>query len=677
MRRAPLTSSASPLLSVLVFALGLLPRAQAEPESTPAVDVAALVAAARAALNAGEPTRAAELATQATSAAPDREEGWLVLGLAEFRAGHDEKARSAFERAVLLAPGSAVARFNLGSTLFELHLYAEAQESFRIAATLDEAVAPLALFNAGQAAEQLDRLGDAIALYQQAEVRARERGATSLTERAAQALDAARERRVREGYDRMRELARAGKEALQRDDVAEARASYQTALGVAGDVGADPADRAELYFGLGCAELRADAYGAAVTAFDASTRLAPDESAFHMMLGVANYRAESYARAETEFETAISQGLSPADQKRAETYLGVIWNRRLDWRRYSVDARASIGFDTNVAQSGTVIAVSSSYPSSQTAAPFIDADLDAQWRPIGDFRNGLVAEYHFNQLAYFDVPSTLDTYSLQTNDVIADGTWTPARWLTLDATVDAFLMFSGIETFGPFEDGITLGLRGAAREGAHFETTVRYEHTWQSALDKTYSYLTGSRDEVAVGESARNDFGRLTLAYRFRLLQVGSQVVPTNALYFPCPAGPAGSPPCPPDKNNAYVIPYSYQSNEISLSGVAYLPWALRALADIRYDYRPYLDESFIRRPKNPLLPLLPTTYYRQSRTDNIITIDASLNKAFGRNLSLELNYTVIFNASTVNNTDPATRLDYDNENFVKQVIELALVVSF
>jgi tetratricopeptide (TPR) repeat protein len=675
MGRVTLISSASPRLTLLVCALGFSPRAQAAPEATPTSDAAALVAAARAALKAGDLARATELAMQATSAAPEREEGWLVLGLAEFRANHDEKARSAFERAASIAPGSAVARFNLGSALFELHDFDEARQSFRHAADLDAAVAPLALFNAGQAAEQLDRLGDAIELYEQAEVRARERGATSLAERAAQALEAAREQRVREGYDRMRELARAGKEALQRDDIAEARTSYQTALGVAGDVAADPADRAELYFGLGCAELRADAYGPAVTAFDASTRLAPDEAAFHMMLGVASYRAENYARAEAEFETAVTLGLDPPDQKRAQTYLGVIWNRRLDWRRYSVDGRASIGFDTNVPQSGTVIAVSSSYPSSQTAAPFIDADLDAQWRPIGDFRNGLVAEYHFNQLAYFDVPTALDTYSLQTNDVIADGTWTPLRWLTLDATFDAFLMFAGIETFGPFEDGITLGLRAAAREGAHFETSVRYEHTWQSALDKTYSYLTGSRDEVAVAESARNDFGRLTLAYRFRLLQIGSQVVPTSTLYFPCPAAPAGSLPCPPALNNVYVIPYSYDSHEISLSGVAYLPWSLRVLADVRFDYRPYLDDSFIRRPASA--KPLPLTYYRQLRTDDITTIDASLSKAFGRNLSLELNYTVIFNASTVNNTDPATRLDYDNENFVKQVIELALVVSF
>jgi tetratricopeptide (TPR) repeat protein len=629
-------------------------------------------------MSAKDFVRAAKLASQATRSEPENKDAWLVLGLAEYRANDNQKAREAFERAVALAPSSAVARFNLGSALFEVQSYAEAQSSFAAAARLDEAVAPLALFNAGLAAVRQDHLGDAIQLFQESESRARARGATALADQAAQALDSAREQRIREGYDRMRELARAGKEALHADRLAEARTSYQTALGVAGDIAAEPVDRAELYFGLGCTELRADAYPAAIAALGAATRLAPEEAEFHFMLAVASYRAQDYGRADTEFQEAETLGLDADDQKRADSYLEILWNRRLDWRRYSVDGRASIGFDSNVPQSGTVIAVSPAFPSSQTAAPFLGADLDGQWRPLGDFQTGLLTEYHFSQLAYFAVPSTLDIYSLQSNDLILDGTWTPIPWLTLDADIDAFIMFAGLSTFGPFEDGITLGGKATAREAHHFETTLRYDHTFQRALDPNYSYLTGSRDEVALAETGRNDLGRLTLAYRFRLQQVGSQVVSTNTLYFPCPA-PPGNPPCPPEGPPplnipyAYNIPYSYQSHDVSLTGVAYLPWSLRALADVHFDYRPYLDESFIRRPANTP----PPTYYYRPRTDEITTIDLTLTKTFARQFSLELSYTILINVSDINNSNPATQLDYDNENFVKQVIELSFGVAY
>jgi hypothetical protein len=306
----------------------------------------------------------------------------------------------------------------------------------------------------------------------------------------------------------------------------------------------------------------------------------------------------------------------------------------------------------------------------------VDADVDAQWRPVGDFHTGVLLEYHFNQLAYFAVPITLDPYSLQSNDLVLDGTWTPLPWLTLDADVDAFLMFAGIETFGPFEDGVTLGPKISAREGGTFETTAHYDHTWQRALDPNYIYLTGSRDEATVAESARADLGRLTLAYRFRLQQVGSQVVSTSSLYFPCPAAPAGSLPCPPAAANVYVIPYSYQSHEISLTGVVYLPWSLRALASVRFDYRPYADESYIQRPRTNSNSAL-TTYYYRPRTDDITTIEATLSRTFGRHCSLELSYSILINASDVDNSDPASRLDYDNENFVKQVIQLTFGVSY
>ena len=135
----------------------------------------------------------------------------------------------------------------------------------------------------------------------------------------------------------------------------------------------------------------------------------------------------------------------------------------------------------------------------------------------------------------------------------------------------------------------------------------------------------------------------------------------------------AGSPPCPPAPTYTYVIPYTYESHEVSLTGVAYLPWSLRALADVHFDHRPYLDKSFIRRPAGSV----PLTYNHRPRTDQITTIDASISRALGRHFSLELSYLIFINTSTINNSVPATRLDYDNENFVKQVIELSFGASF
>ncbi len=593
----------------------------------------------------------------------------LTRGLESFRAGAFEEARSAFEQAVELDPRSAVANFDLASALFQLKHYAAAEGAYLLAADLDKTIAPLATYNAGLAASERDQLSRAIELFQSAQDLAIAAHREALADKARQAGDALRERRLREERERMLALARFGKEALHAGRAMEAAASYQQALAIAEQIGAPAGDQAELHFGVGSCELREESYDKAVAAFQTAVDLAPREAEFHLMLGVANYRAGKDEHAEVDFEAAIALGLSHEEQVRAETYLELLWDRRIDSRRVAFEARVALGYDSDVPQSGAIPSLTNKVTVTESAAPYVGADFDAQWRPLGDARNGLVTEYRFSQLAYISVP--LDPYSIQSNDVDADATWTPAHWLTLDADFDVYLMFAGIETFGPFQDGLRFTPRATFREGRGFETVASYSYTRQWSLDPNYNYLSGTHDDFGVSETLRGGWGRVTLAYQFHLEQVGNELAPVTEIPFPCPAAPAGSPPCPPAATNVYVIPYSYSSQELTLTGAVNLPSSFRAKLDLDFEYRPYIGDSYIVRPADR------SRYYFETRLDHRYSLDATISRTFGRRYSLQLEYTLQLNVSDINYNLPATRLDYDDKNYVRQVIELSAGMQF
>jgi tetratricopeptide (TPR) repeat protein len=621
------------------------------------------IADARRALDGHEYERAAALAQQATDDAPDDAEAWLVLGLARFRGGKPEEARLAFERAATLAPESALAQFNLGSAAYETSHFDQAETAWLEAARRSDKLLPLATERAGMAAEEAGRFEAAEKHYAEAETAARAAHEIPLAEDAADRLRELRDRGTRKAREAVRTLAHAGKEALSAGRADEAVLRYREASDLARRSAIPDADRAEVAYGLGHALLRKGDADSSAAALAEATRLAPREADFWFMLGVAEYDRglASDDTAHLAFDRALALGLPPADADRARRYLGAI-AARADEREGAVllDARAAAGYDSNVPQSGIIVTEPQVRAGeADPAAPSLAADFDALWRAAGTAQNGIALEYRFSQLAYLS--NALDAFSLQEHDVAFAGAVTPEPWLTLELDTGGFVLFSGIQTFTPFQAGVVIGPRVTAREGGGFETRVRWEHTFKRALETGFESLTGSHDDLGVQEIWRRGRWRLAAGWLLRREAVDQQRVPISELTFPqgLPSSLA---------SDGYVIPYSYASNEGSLAASSWIGAWLRLAVSGRYEHRDYTKESFI------VEPVTMTRSYPRKRVDDRFAIGVGIAHPIDERFDLELAYELTINRSNIDNTNLETPLDYDDKNYDKHTVEVGVV---
>lgn len=613
--------------------------------------VAELVAEARAALDAKDFEAAREAAARAARRAPADGEAWRLLGLALFRDGRPADAVPAFTRAAAIQPRSAILRFNLGSALLEAERGAEAERAYLEAARLDGKVAPLALLDAGLAAQQANDDEGAADHFHAAADAARSAGAAPLVERAAQLLielERARAARIRA---RVHALARAGKVALSAERPAEAAAAYRAALESAARDGLSDADCAELQYALGHALYKMGDVKAAGAAFASAVAFAPREAELRFMLGVARFRLESDGDAERAFEAALALGLGDDDAQHARAYLRAIAARAHVEKRLTVDARVGGGWDSNVPQSNQVV-VTGTTPA-DPGAGLLSADLDVTYRPVGTARSGITFEYRFGQLAYLS--SDLDTYSLQEHDLSAALAHTFFKRLKLEAGFDGYLLFAGLQTFNFFQSGLALGPRVTVDEGHGFELRSRYVHIFKSSLDPNYNYLGGARDEAVVTQSWRNKRLEFQLGYQFTSEAIGAQVLGSTDIIFPQGVT------LPADAT--YTIPYSFSGHEALITGAVNMPWALHAQLTFRYEHRDYPKRSFVFDPI-----ALRYTHLR-ARVDDRYTLDATLRRPIWGPFDCDLAYTLVVNRSTIDFTNPATPFDYDNKNYFKHVV--------
>ena len=614
------------------------------------------LAAARRALDGHDFERAAALAALASARAPASVEAAKLVGLARFHAHQPAAAVAPFARAVALEPASATLRFDLASALYQAGRAGEAEARYLEAAARDAKVAPLALYDAGLAALDGGSPERAVAHLGAAEKAAHAAGQEPVAEEAHVTLQSLTRRSAGGATPELQRLTHAGTEALRAHHFAEATAEYQRALDVAVAEGASAADRAELEYDLGLALWRANDLVAAARALTSAVERAPGEAEFHYLLGLVHFDAGADRDAKLALERAVALGLPAAEARRAADILRALAEtRRGETSRVFVEVRAAGGLDTNVPQSGTL--VTAAHPSAESStAPFLEGDLDFLWRPAGSARNGFTVEYRFGQLAYLS--SDLDLYSLQEHTLTLAAAWTPTPRVTLELGGEPYLLFSGVETFTPFQTGASVGPRMLVRESHGFETRLRAQHVYKRSLDDTYEYLGGNRDEAGVSELWRDPKDRVSASYLFSREDIGVQKVQLGLLELPL--APAGS----YDPNAVYFIPYSYFSHELSLGAARDLPRDFYGTASVRYEHRDYDSSAHIAAPNG-------TPSYYRVRRDNRVALDLALRHPIALGFDVELAYTFIVNRSTIDNTRASTPLDYDDKNYTKQVIQL------
>jgi tetratricopeptide (TPR) repeat protein len=610
------------------------------------------LAAARRALDEHNYARARQQAARATQLRPDDGEAWLVLGLSLFHADRPAEALPVFERASQLLPRSATARFNLGSAEYQTGRYAEAAQSYHAAADLDAKVRPLALLRAGQSALDGGRLDAAERDLNEARSLA---GSGPIAEDASELLHELAEQRDQR-FSTVFKEAHAGKLALDQKRVDEALAHYLSAVTLASHLGAPVRDRAELEYGLGHALLQKNDLTGARRAFELAAELLPKDPAIHFMLAVVQLRDGEEQGAKATFEETLALHPSAEDAELARGYLAQIARRmQPSDPRFLLELRAGGGFDSNVPESGILI---TAFHGPDRGAPMLTADVDAFVRIAGGARGALLADYRFAQLAYLS--KQLDSYSLQEHDLQAILKWSATRWLTGEALLDGYVLASGLEKYSAFQYGLSLGPRLLFREWRGLELRVKYQHVFKSSLDRFYRYLGGDRDEISAAEEWHNERARLILAYRFTREAVGVQDIGGGVLSYPTRI-----------PHDHYHIPFSYRGSEVSLTAAADLFWKLRATITQRYEHRNYPQPSYIYNT------LSKATSYQRLRLDNRYTLEATIRRPLWGSLNAELAYALVVNRSTIDNTRASTIDDYDNENYLKHVLELQLSFMF
>ena len=618
--------------------------------------VAEALATARRALDAHDFPRAAALAALASAREPSSVEAALVVGLARFRAHEPTAAIAPFARAVALEPTSATLRFDLASALYQAGHPRDAEPRYLEAAARDAKVAPLALLDAGLAALDGGNPERAVAHLKAAEEAARAAGQEPVADEAHATLQSFNRRSARAAAPELQRLTHAGTEALQAHRYADAASHYRRALDVAAAEGATTADRAELEYDLGQALWRANDLVAAARELTSAVELAPREAEFHYLLGLVHFDAGADRDAKSALERAVALGLPQAEARRAADILRALAEtRRGETSRVFVEVRVAGGIDTNVPQSGTL--VTAAHPAAEaSSAPFLEGDLDFLWRPAGTARNGFTIEYRFGQLAYLS--NELDLYSLQEHDLTIAGAWTPTPRLTLELGGEPYVLFSGVETFTPFQTGASVGPRVLVREPHGFETRLRAQHVFKHSLDPTYDYLGGNRDEAGASELWRDPKDRVSVGYLFAREDIGVQKVALGLLDLP-QAQPGSF-----DPNSIYFIPYSYFGHEVALGAARDLPRDFYGTATVRYEHRDYDSSAHIAAPNG-------TPSYYRVRKDDRFALDVALRHPIALGFDVELAYTFIVNRSTIDNTRASTPLDYDDKSYTKQVIQL------
>jgi tetratricopeptide (TPR) repeat protein len=614
--------------------------------------VAELVAARRA-LAAGDLAAAEQAAGRAVHADPRLADAWLVLGLAQFRQAHYHEARRSFAAQLAIDPKSSLGRYNLASAAFEEGDVDVCEREYLAVAQSDPELGALALERAGLCASAAEAWERARSHLTSALFSARVSDDAQVEADAVRDLASLEHERSQRGQKVVFATVRAARLDLDAGRTTQAAAGYRRALDLARTWERPAEDRAEIAYGLGLALYRLGDPAEAVLALEQATTLAPNEPDFHFWLGTTRYDLESDdEQTRTAFERALALGLSGSQADRARRYLRDLGAPSSGAERW-FEGSVGTGFDSNVVQSGTFTTVART--PGPVAAPFVTAELGGT-RTFNMGAGRLLASYRLSEVAY--VSDALDPYSLQEHAVATEYQLQIDRRARVSLSLAGYYMFAGLENFTPFQWGLGPELALTLHATPNVDTVFRLAHTWKNNLETGFDALSGNRDDAGVAFQWRRGHGQATLSYRLRADAVGVQRVPLVDLTFPQLLAAPDMP------GAAYVIPGAYLSHQGTL-GWIWIGERLRGIASASYEYRDYGLPSYIDGSGGRTDTKL--------RIDHEVTLVAQAEWKLRSQYCIALAYSAYINRSTIDNLSAAGALDYDNKNYVKHVVEMAL----
>lgn len=349
----------------------------------------------------------------------------------------------------------------------------------------------------------------------------------------------------------------------------------------------------------------------------------------------------------------------------------------------------AFGYDTNVLQSGLGTAPEGApVASGEVASPLVELSGSAQGRWSLTPRTGLWLTYALDQVAYL-VPAAED-YSLQQHQLFAGVEHQTGGW-RLGLSADGYAAFTGLSDFRGLQGGGGLGA-SLVRAWSPASST-RLDAAWggRRALTSEFSHLDGDRLDLALGQAQA--VGRLILgaSARLRRERLGTLVQPTQQPV-----------PCPPDTtcSQRYEIPYGYDalllagSAQLELGDLAFEGSAPDRLALgllLGWEGRRYAAPILLWQTQvSPLGQTTERLLHSQLREDDLFFLSATARLRLGAHLWLGARYDLAVNASTVARSgghlggpggpggmsDPHA-LDYDDKNYLRQVLALELTLAW
>lgn len=580
--------------------------------------------------------------------------------LAEAQQAFAEGQYAAAERLALEAaqpPRLGAALYLVGLARFRDGRAAEALEALDAAGRAEDAPERAAWsFNRGACLYALERFEESEAAFLEAtgdEALAR----VAWLNAGFAALDAGAPDRAAQWAER----ARAGASEREAVQLQELLSFIAEAQGRAPDTGEDA-------YRQGLASFDAGRFEEARAHFLQAAKGDPSSGRARLMAGASAYRTGERETAREDIEAALALTLGPVDRKTAHDYLDRLsLGLRAGGRGLRLSTGAGLGLDSNVLQVG-VASRDVSGTDVETVSAFAEAGLGLATRLR--LSDAFFAEFSYGATQRAYSQATARDYSLQLHRVAAALEWEAARRVRLGALAGGDVFFTGLENFRGLQASITGAAWLALDESERTSTRLDLALVRKTGLASEFDYLSGTRLDATLSQELRLRTLGLTAWYRYRKDDIGTLVQDVSST----------------TTSQQYVIPFAWAGHAVGASARLPLGERLDASLDTEFEWRDYLDDSYLRVEATDGSV---ETWGRRRRSDQRFVLAPALSARLSQRLRLSARYELLVNASNVDTrltdrrgecTAPDYRChayDYTNGNYQKHLVMLELGASW